>query len=160
LPGLRALDPKVLRRLAAIEEAANLRPDDVGDPVHDVSPRLMTPYLSTASPAVYPGPASAFAPARAPHALGQFRDEAGHRFDGLAVPPALLARLALPGAAHPRADPPGLAPRRDLARVLRRAHAEADRDRQLGVPFDARHRGRDLARVGRSRARNAGDRDV
>src|SRR5262249_51070840 len=34
LPGFRALDPEVLRRIAAIEEAANLRPDDVGYPVH------------------------------------------------------------------------------------------------------------------------------
>ena len=34
LPALRALDPKVLRRFAATEEVANLRPDDVGDPVH------------------------------------------------------------------------------------------------------------------------------
>src|SRR5258707_258589 len=34
LPGFRALDPEVLRRIAAIEEAANLWPDDVGYPVH------------------------------------------------------------------------------------------------------------------------------
>ena len=34
LPGLRALDPEIFRRLAAVEIAADLRPDDVGDPVH------------------------------------------------------------------------------------------------------------------------------
>ena len=33
LAGLRTFDPEIFRRLAA-QEAANLRPDDVGDPVH------------------------------------------------------------------------------------------------------------------------------
>src|SRR5262249_57607235 len=33
LPGLRAFYPEILRHLA-LEEAADLRPDDVGDPVH------------------------------------------------------------------------------------------------------------------------------
>src|SRR4029078_9769574 len=34
LTGLRTFDPEILRRLARIEEVANLRADDVGDPVH------------------------------------------------------------------------------------------------------------------------------
>ena len=34
LASLRTLDPEILRRLAPVEEAANLWPDDVGDPVH------------------------------------------------------------------------------------------------------------------------------
>ncbi len=33
LAGLRTFDPEIFRRLAA-QEAANFRPDDVGDPVH------------------------------------------------------------------------------------------------------------------------------
>ena len=33
LPGIRALDPQILRRLAA-QDVADLRPDDVGEPVH------------------------------------------------------------------------------------------------------------------------------
>ena len=37
LPGLGALDPEILRHLAASEEVADLRPDDVGDPVHRVT---------------------------------------------------------------------------------------------------------------------------
>ena len=40
LPGLRALDPQILRRLPPIEEAADLGPDDVGDPVHGLIARL------------------------------------------------------------------------------------------------------------------------
>ena len=39
-------------------------------------------------------------------------------------------------------------------------HAEADADRKLGMPLDARDRVRDLAGVRRRRAGNAGDRDV
>ena len=35
LPGLRTFDPEIFRRLPPVEEAADLRPDDVGDPVHD-----------------------------------------------------------------------------------------------------------------------------
>jgi hypothetical protein len=35
LARLRAFDPEVFRCLAA-QEAANLGPDDVGDPVHDL----------------------------------------------------------------------------------------------------------------------------
>src|SRR6185312_4234671 len=36
LPGLRTFDPEIFRRLAA-QEAADFRPDDVGDPVHGSS---------------------------------------------------------------------------------------------------------------------------
>ena len=41
LAGLRTLDPEIFRRLAPVEEAANLRPDDVGDPVHGRSLTLI-----------------------------------------------------------------------------------------------------------------------
>ena len=37
LAGLRTFDPEILRQLAPVEEVANLRPDDVGDPVHGAS---------------------------------------------------------------------------------------------------------------------------
>src|SRR5207245_10085936 len=43
LPGLRTLDPEILRRLAAREVVANFRPDDVGNPVH--GPRLSSIYM-------------------------------------------------------------------------------------------------------------------
>ena len=33
LPGIRALDPQILRRLAA-QDVADLRPNDVGEPIH------------------------------------------------------------------------------------------------------------------------------
>ena len=33
LPGIRALDPQILRRLAA-QDVADLRPDDIGEPIH------------------------------------------------------------------------------------------------------------------------------
>ncbi len=36
LAGLRTFDPEVLRRLPPIEEAPDLRPNDVFNPVHDV----------------------------------------------------------------------------------------------------------------------------
>jgi hypothetical protein len=34
LPGIGAFDPQILRHIAAVEKAADLRPDDVGYPVH------------------------------------------------------------------------------------------------------------------------------
>src|SRR5262245_49440559 len=40
LPGLRALDPEIFRGLAAREIVADLRPDDVGDPVHACRPSV------------------------------------------------------------------------------------------------------------------------
>src|SRR5205823_1929757 len=40
MPGLRAVEPEIIRRLSAIEEAADLGPDDVGDPVHVLIARL------------------------------------------------------------------------------------------------------------------------
>ena len=43
LAGLRALDPEIFRRLAAREEVADFRPDDVGDPVHGY--RLCPTYM-------------------------------------------------------------------------------------------------------------------
>ena len=33
LPGIRALDPQILRRLAA-QDVADFRPDDIGEPIH------------------------------------------------------------------------------------------------------------------------------
>jgi hypothetical protein len=45
LPGIRALDPQILRRLAP-QDAADLRPDDVGEPIH-VSLRNALKYAST-----------------------------------------------------------------------------------------------------------------
>src|SRR5262249_60116997 len=41
LPRLRTLDPEIFRHVAAREEIADLRPHDVGDPVHDAASCIM-----------------------------------------------------------------------------------------------------------------------
>ena len=97
---------------------------------------------------------------RPAHALGQFRDQRRHRLDGARRRLAVLVEAVLDRVDQRRADHHAVGAFGDGARLLRGAHAEADRDRQLGVALDARHRGVDLVRVGRGRAGDAGDRDV
>ena len=77
---------------------------------------------------------------------------------GVGLPSAVQA--AAHGFDQRRADHDAVGALRDRARLLRRAHAEADADRQFGMALDARDRGCDLARVRRGGAGNAGDRDV
>src|SRR5262249_58931086 len=52
LPGIRALDPQILRRLAA-EHVADFRPNDVGEPIHVslrmVAARYMAAWAKPAS---------------------------------------------------------------------------------------------------------------
>ena len=98
--------------------------------------------------------------ARAAHAAGELRDQVGHRLDGARRRLAVAVEAVLARVDQRRADHHAVGAGRDRARLLRGAHAEADRDRQRGVALDARDRRRDPAGVGRRRAGDAGDRDV
>ena len=72
--------------------------------------------------------------------------------------------VRIEAVAHPLdqggADHDAVGAARDLGRLLGGADAEADRDRQAGVPLDAGHRFGHARVVGRRRAGDAGDRDV
>ena len=146
LPGIRALDPEVLRRVPAFRNAADLRADDVRDPVHRLSLRALA------------GAPSAHAGARrsAHEASATGRARSSRRRPCRAASSARAQRLRPAPSRPPR--------HRRRAAIAGRARrvpdAEADRDRQRGVALDPRDRRRDAARIGRGRAGDAGDRDV
>ena len=138
LAGLRTLDPEILRHIPALQEVSKLR-RDFGNPVHVHS-------------------AATRRAERTPRASSATRSVTLFTVRALALP--LASRLCR--TASTSADPTTTASARfgDALRIRGGAHAEADRDRQLGVALDAGDCGIDLARIGRRGAGDAGDRDV
>src|SRR5262249_13194011 len=109
LPGFRAFDPKVLRHLA-LQKGANLRPDDIGDPVHERAPGWTLEHDPEKWKPVFGKDHAStitlyrLAP-RAAHAVRQPSHQVGHGSDGalgrpiLPVEPAAY-RLHQGGADH------------------------------------------------------------
>ena len=107
LPAARAFVPEIVRHLALGDDGADLRQDEIGEPVHGrAAARVRTPSAQARAPrpstaSTRPGFALPVGIERGRHALDQRR-------------------------AHHR----GIGDARDLRRLRRRADAEADRDRQ------------------------------
>ena len=89
----------------------------------------------------------------APHALRQRGNQIGHRTDRPGGRPALGIEAAAQGIDQRGADHRAVGILRDAAGGLRRADAEADANRQFGMPLDARDRLADDSRYRRWRCR-------
>ena len=87
-------------------------------------------------------------PLRAPYTVTEQANEIGHRFYCRRRRLGVGSETGAHRLDQSRADHDAIGALRDGARLLCRAHAEADADRQLGVPLDARDRGLDLAASG------------
>src|SRR5205823_4154399 len=93
-----------------------------------------------------------------PHALRERANEIGHRSDRARYRLAVGAETVSHRIDQRRADDNAVGSLGDGARMRGGAHAEADADRQFGVPLDPRHRRRDFACVRHRGAGHAGDR--
>ena len=84
----------------------------------------------------------------AAHALGQTAHQIGDRGDGLCRGFAVGPQAFAHGFDQRRADHNAVGAGRDRTRLLGGAHAEADADRELGVPLDAGDAAVTLSRSG------------
>src|SRR3984893_1702499 len=97
---------------------------------------------------------------RSPHALRQRGHEIGHRTDGFGRRAALSIEASAQGIDQRGADHRAVGILCDGARGFRRSDAEADTNRQFGMPLDAGDGLADLSGIGAGAAGDASDGDV
>ena len=130
----RALAPQIVWHLLAPDQGADLRQDEIGEPVHGL--------------------------ARAPDSLGERRDVAEDGGDEPGLGRTGGVEVLREAVDQRRADHGGVGGAGDRGGLLGSLDPEADRDRQAGRLADAGNRVAHPGGVGRARAGDAGDRDV
>src|SRR4051812_36212742 len=165
LPGIRALDPQILRRLAA-QDVADFWPDDIGEPIHGslrnavkridwnmatrakpnkprslglgiISSENRSPLFRIMPPPIPRNYGLFCGLFGAPDALRQRRHQIGDSADGFGGGAAFGIEAAMQGINQRGADHGAIGLLGNRARRFRRANAKTDTDRQLGMPFDA-----------------------
>ena len=97
---------------------------------------------------------------RSPHTLRQRRHEIGHRPDSVCRRATLGVEAAAQGLDQCSADHRAVGRLRDSTGGFRRPDAEADTNRQLGMPLDTGHGLADHSSIRAGTAGNAGNGDV